>query len=250
EEVVEYMGIMLENVRYLEGITRARSDEFGDIVRDNLSAYQRILKEIATFSRHKEAREMALKGMEDDTPLLAEIAQHSEYEDTAERSVEMLSSALSGKSEPQALALVAALSPDSERRAKAVSKLQNPQMLKHVIKFSRHEDSRVAAANKLAAAVESLDDAESLRLIVAYARESRNRERAERRIKELVAGPKKPAPDLEATKPLSAVVIETSDEGEEALEKKDAPQAVRKIVEPQGTARSGLWGMLRELIGF
>jgi hypothetical protein len=263
DEIVEDMQIMLENVRYLQSISRNRgSDQFSDIVRDNLCSYQRILRSLATSSRHKEAREMALKGMEDDTAQLAEVAQHAEYEDTAAKAVDMLSVSMSGRSEPQALALVAAMSNDSDKRAKAVAKIQNAQMLKHVVKFSQYEDSRIAAAYRLAGFIDQLDDAESLRLVIAYARESKNRELAERRIRELegahasgkekileeVANPatgKRPSPKAER-------MLESIDRLDERAEHEEEPREIQKeriAIEPEGSGGSGLWGLLKELLG-
>src|SRR5262249_429023 len=87
-EGVEDMEIMLDNVRYLDAASRARkNDEFADVIKDNLAAYVNTLKSIATSSRHASARMLAVKGMKDDQSMLAEVAQHAEYEDTAKCAV-------------------------------------------------------------------------------------------------------------------------------------------------------------------
>src|SRR4030095_3692805 len=145
EEIIADMQVILENVRFLENIARSRKNYgFSDNTKDTLESYQKALRSIAMFSRHKQARDMALKGMEEDPAQLAEVAQHSEYEDTASMAVDML--LVNSKAEPQALALVAAMSNNSDKRSRAVARLQSAQMLKHVVKFSKYEDSRIAAA--------------------------------------------------------------------------------------------------------
>ncbi len=270
EEVIDDMEIMLENVRYLQGSRGKRNDEFSDVIRDNLIAYVSTLKSIATSSRHSQARELAVKGLEDDPALLAEVAQHAEYEDTATLAVDRMAASLSGKSEPQCLALVASMSANAEKRARAVSKLDNAEMLKHVVKYSQSEDSRIAAAHKLAGMIGQLDDAESLRLVIAYAKESKNRELAERRIIEIEGeadAAKKPQPLPEIREEpakrrgfFNAPAPEEPRVPEKALE---APKPQKKAEEPafQPPLRrelppisaeqpsGGLWGAIKELIG-
>ncbi|HSB47137.1 MAG TPA: hypothetical protein VLD37_03920 [Candidatus Bilamarchaeum sp.] len=238
EEIIEDMGIILENVKYLQGMKKG--DEFGGIVADNLSAYRRILRGIATSSKHPQARALAIKGMSSDTDMLAEIAQHSEYEDSAQLAVEMIASGI-GQADPQALALVASMSSDGEKRSKAITRLKDEQMLKHVCKFSRYEDSRMAAAHKLAAIVEKIDDPESLRLVLTYAKESKNRALAERRIDEITNKAPKELPKIEITaRSEPAKVMEVPEKAPEpAQERKSEPQ-------PAG---GGLLAMLKELIG-
>lgn len=241
EEIIEDMEIILENVRYLQSLKR--SDEYGSIVADNLSAYRRILQGIATSSKHPQARALAIKGMSSDTDMLAEIAQHSEYEDSTQMAVEMIASGIT-HADPRSLALVASMSNDSEKRAKALNRIKDSQMLKHVCKFSRFEDSKIAAAHKLAVIVDKIEDTEALRLVLTYAKESKNRELAERRIDELMNKAPKELPKLEITKSepqaKSRAKAEEKAMGEEAESKGEPVQL---------SSGGGLWGMLKELIG-
>ncbi len=277
EDVVEDMEIMLDNIRYLQGSRGKRSDAFSDVIRDNMSAYVNTLKSIATSCRHSQARELALSGLEDDPALLAEVAQHGEYEDTASQAVDKIAANVSGKSEPQCLALVGCMSGSSEKRARAVSKLDNAEMLKHVVKYSQFEDSRIAAAHKLASMISQLEDPESLRLVIAYAKESKNRDLAERRIAELEGAEesvKKPPPlpeirDEPARKqkivfkefpePAQPRPKEEPAGPQQRREEPPRPQprrdeppervTVSRPPEPPSAPSGGLWGAIKELIG-
>ena len=246
-EIIEDMEIILENVKYLQGMKK--SDEFGGIIADNLSAYRRILRGIATSSKHLQARALAIKGMSTETDMLAEIVQHSEYEDSSQMAVEIIASGINS-ADPQSLALVASMSNDGYKRTKALNRIKDEQMLKHVCKFSRFDDSRIAAAHKLAALVERIEDTEALRLVLTYAKESKNRGLAERRIEELTNKTPKEIPKIEITK------METK--SEPAKEKSEAKETRTEFVierkpEPQPLFQQksggGLWGMLKELIG-
>jgi hypothetical protein len=251
EEVIEDMRIMLENLKYLDNMSKGRRDEFEEVIRDNIASYYNILKSIATSSRHDKARDIALDGMSSDVTFLAEVAQHAEYQETASKAVDMLASLMSGRTEPQALALVASMSNDSQRRARAVARIDNPQMLKHVVKHSRFEDSRMSAAHKLASMIERIDDAESLRLVIAFARESKNRELAEKRIQELLSSrPAAPeaAPPQEVDAAAKAPAAKAKPRKEEQAPA--APASIERM-EPvrAGQQGGGLLGLLRDLIG-
>jgi hypothetical protein len=245
DEIIEDMEIILENVKYLQGMKK--SDEFGGIVADNLSAYRRILRGIATSSKHPQARTLAIKGMSSDSDMLAEIAQHSEYEDSAQMAVEMIAAGIN-QADPQSLALVASMSKDSEKRVKALNRLKDEQMLKHVCKFSRFEDSRMAAAHKLAAIVEKIDDPESLRLVLTYAKESKNRALAERKIDQINNKTPKELPKIEITKTETMKVVEVSDKPAQRTEIVIKPEP-QQAVSQSNSGGGGLWGMLKELIG-
>ncbi len=263
EDVVEDMEIMLDNVRYLQGSRGKRNDEFSEVVRDNLAAYVNTLKSIATSCRHSQARELALKGLEDDPALLAEVAQHGEYEDTAGLAVDRMAASISGKSEPQCLALVACMSGSPEKRERAVAKLDNAEMLKHVVKYSQSDDSKIAAAHKLATMTAQLDDPESLRLVIAYAKESKNRELAERRIAELEGSEGKerkpqPLPEIKTEPSRQKALIKEIKEFPEPQKapprepqgpEEPLPQLVRRTPPEPSAPSAGLWGALKELIG-
>ncbi|MFN7990766.1 MAG: hypothetical protein U0R44_01270 [Candidatus Micrarchaeia archaeon] len=251
-QIVEDMEILLENVRYLDNLSRTeKSNEFIDIIRDNVASYYGTIRSIATSSRHKKAREIAVKGMSGDSMMLAEIAQHSEYEDTAEMAIDSIASAMGSRTEPQCLALVASMSSDSEKRSKAVARLDNVQTLKHVVKYSVFEDSRIGAAHRLASMVNQLEDPEALRLVIAYARDSKNRELAEAKIIQLdgreasrPAVKPEPAPAKEAKKP----------EPEKKAEPQKPEAALRRHNEADyspgaGSGGGGIWGAIKELIG-
>lgn len=239
-EIIEDMEIILENVKYLQGIKK--NDEFSGIVADNLSAYRRILRGIATSSKHPQARALAIKGMSSDNDILAEIAQHAEYEDSAQLAIEMIASGL-GQADPQSLALVASMSRDGDKRTKALNRIKDEQMLKHVCKFSRFEDSRISAAHKLAAIVEKMEDTEALRLVLTYAKESKNRILAERRIEELTNKAPREIPKLEITR---AEIVSKN----EPVKSEPRTQVVlERNPEPAPVSGGGFWGMLKELIG-
>jgi hypothetical protein len=153
------------------------------------------------------------------------------------------------------------MSNDSDKRAKALNRIKDEQMLKHVCKFSRYDDSRIAAAHKLAALVEKIEDPEALRLVLAYAKESKNRPLAEKRIEEL--GKPAPKPSITKIEAMPKMVAITKDDTitkieARPMEAKDQLRAELKN-EPQSSKtethasihsnHGGFWGMLKELIG-
>lgn len=243
EEAVEDMEIILENVRYLEGAKKG--DEFGGIIADNLSAYKRIMRSAATSSKHPKARLLSVKGLSGDMDMLSEIAQHSEYEDSARLAVEQIGASLS-QADRMPLALVACMSKSAEQRSRAVSRLKDPQMLKHVCRFSEYPDSRGQAAAKLANLAEKIEDPETLRMVLAYARDEKGREAAEKRLSGLPH--KAPGAVLQPLPKLEYAPEAREAEPERKAE--PAPQQAPREPEPGGpNGGKGLIQLLKELIG-
>ena len=236
EDVIADMEIILENVEFLQEMKG--SGEFAGVIADNLSSYKRVLRSTATSSKHPKARTLAVKGVSPDIDMLSEIAQHSEYEDSSRLAVERIGSSLA-QAGPMALALVASMSKEGELRTRALSKLKDAEMLKHVCKFSEYEDSRFLAATKMGGMVERIDDIESLRLILVYAKDAKGRAAAEKRMASLSGKEVRAEPQ---------VLRKIEEPGESAKAVEPERTEPQRTPEPQRSGKS-LIDTIKELIG-
>ncbi len=246
EEIVNEMGTLLDNVSYLQTLYESgKHHEFRDVVHDNIESYNSMIKNIAISSKYEEARQLALKGLSENESCLMEIAQHSEYEETAESAISSLSSKLDKIRDSQIRALIASLGPNSQKRARALEKIDDEAMLRHVIQHTKYDGMKYAAAARLAMMIDRLNDPESLRLVLAFCTDPKKRQIAEKRIKELgqkkqVIPPKKKKAMEEIKKPedpWAAPPLEQLDDFEE----QPLPMPRRK--------GGGFWNTIKDLIG-
>jgi len=170
DELMDYIARINANIdmlRQSDGDTR--SEEMQSVAMHLLSLYTGVLKKLVISSRLPPIRLAAVNGLAADGKALADVILASEHEDSVYAAMDELSALVEKLEDQKTLAVIAIFSRKAKQRNDAMEKVTDAAILQLIATHAKSEDTRKAAANRMAYRIEDFNDPQSLRLIIRYA---------------------------------------------------------------------------------